>query len=659
MKNNIQNRGITLIALVVTIVVLLILAGITIQLLINDGGIFSQANRAKEQTEIAVLKDRIENIRISWIVDKTLDPSLKIDDLWNRFIAGDIIATTEDVEGPEKDENGNDVYTLNTKDGYTVEIIVNETGLPEIGDIVKGALPPIIRRIEASSTASHIKAKAIVSRLKNGSVEYWCKVSTENDSEYKKMNFISNEEEAEIDLTPVEGATYVIKAVAQNEAGKHESTAEITIGLKVKGLTIDKTQETLVPSETLQLIPTITPDNAENKKLTWTSSNPEVATVDENGVITAVTNGSAVIIVTTTDGSNLSATCNITVEIPVESVALNITSTQIKPNGTITLVATVMPENATNKNVTWKSSDTSIATVNSSGVVTGKVEGTATITVTSVDDTIKTASCTVKVSEEDNWEEIAKWAGQIAKDSSINSNSEFATVNLTGGGTKKVTVGDLFTVKYNGEKYTVRLLGFKHDTLAENTSYGNIGTPAGMSFEFTEILEKNQRMHSADDNLVGWKGCEMRIYLNGSSNTTKGGLVTALSNKGYIKKVTKPYLLGYSATTASKDCSDWLWLLSCSEIWDKGRTSEAIYGYAKAKEGERYKFYSIKNPDGSTDDVNANLRKKTKEGSAQGWWLRSPTQGSHEGFCTASGAGQSSNTFASWKNSGISPGFSI
>ena len=336
---------------------------------------------------------------MAWIADKAVDPSLPITDLWDRLIAADIIATYDDVEGPEKDESGNDIYILNTKESYTVEIIVNDKGHIEIGDIVKGALPPVVRKVEATTTDTGITAKAIVSRLKNGSVEYWYKISTENDSEYKKMNFVSNEEGAQVQLTPAEGTTYVIKAIAKNDAGEHELTTEITIGVKVKGLTLDKTTATVNKGSTLQLIPTITPEDAENKKLTWNSSNEAIATVDENGLVTGVASGNTVITATTTDGSNLSATCNILVPTLITGITLK-TTESVAMTKTVILTATVTPSNATSKTVTWKSSNESIATVNSSGVVTGKAVGTANITATAIDGSgIVSNICTVTVKE--------------------------------------------------------------------------------------------------------------------------------------------------------------------------------------------------------------------------------------------------------------------
>ena len=131
--------------------------------------------------------------------------------------------------------------------------------------------------------------------------------------------------------------------------------------------------------------------------MTWESSNKSVATVDANGLVTAVSAGTATITVTTEDG-NKTATCAVTVAaatVPVTGVTLNKTSTSLYVGDTETLTATVEPSDATNKNVTWNTSDTSVATVNN-GVVTAVSAGTATITVTTADGGF-TDTCTVTV----------------------------------------------------------------------------------------------------------------------------------------------------------------------------------------------------------------------------------------------------------------------
>ncbi|MCI9178196.1 MAG: Ig domain-containing protein, partial [Clostridia bacterium] len=618
-----------------------------------QGGIIGQANKASESYKIADLRDRIDVIRIAWIADKAVNPSLPITDLWDRLIKADIIATYDDVEGPEKDETGNDIYILNTKDGYTVEIIVNDKGHVTIGDIVKGALPPVVRRIEASTTDTGILAKAIVSRLKNGTVEYWYKLSTENDSEYKKMNFVSNEEGAKVDLTPVEGTTYVVKVVAKNEAGEHELTAEITIGVKVKGITLDKTTAIVAPNGTLQLVPSIIPENAENKKLAWTSSNQAVATVDENGLVTGETVGNAIITATTTDESNLSATCNLTVKIPVTGISLNKTSAKVEIGKTINLIATVEPENATNKEIKWESSNTSIATVSNTGVVTGVANGTVTITATSLDNETIKKTCSVEVTEESNWEELEKIAKAISK-SGISSETKTATGTTEDGIDYKITAGDIFKVKYNGTTRRVRVLGFNHDDLVSTSAYkGQTSTKAGISFEFLDCMTGTDQWAMNDNsntNSGGWTGTTIRGKLNNSK--------PKLSNSSYIKQVKKPYATTYNTDSlSSTPANDYLWLLSCTEIWGSSSASGCKSGYSKTTEGSQYKFYKDLAP--VYNSGKGELIKKIAEtDSAAQWWLRSPHSYSYDWFCTVYSNGYCNNRYA--RNViGVAPGFCI
>ena len=148
---------------------------------------------------------------------------------------------------------------------------------------------------------------------------------------------------------------------------------------------------------TVQLMATVTPDNATSKTVTWSTSNPEVATVDATGLVTAVANGKATI--TATAGGE-TATCEVTVAIvvPVTGVALDKTEATLTEVGaTVTLVATVSPDNATNKTVTWESSNTEVATV-VDGVVTAVANGKATITAKAGE---KTATCEVTVAIEE------------------------------------------------------------------------------------------------------------------------------------------------------------------------------------------------------------------------------------------------------------------
>ena len=164
------------------------------------------------------------------------------------------------------------------------------------------------------------------------------------------------------------------------------------------GISLNATDQSLFINQTFQLTATVTPAAASNKTVSWTSSNNAVATVNSNGLVTALTAGSAIITATTTDGTNLSASCNVTVSIiPVTTVSLNKTSLTLDIDENYQLVASVYPSNATYKTLTWSSSNNAVATVSSDGLITPRSPGEATITATTTDGTNLTASCQVTV----------------------------------------------------------------------------------------------------------------------------------------------------------------------------------------------------------------------------------------------------------------------
>ena len=186
---------------------------------------------------------------------------------------------------------------------------------------------------------------------------------------------------------------------AKTEDGAKTATCKVTVVAKVYPVTsvsLDKTSASLTEGETITLTATVNPDNATNKNVSWKSSNTSVASVVD-GKVTALKAGTTTITVTTEDG-NKTATCNITVNAkvyPVTGVSLDKTSASLTEGETITLTATVNPDNATNKNVSWKSSNTSVASV-VDGKVTALKAGTTTITVTTEDGN-KTATCKITV----------------------------------------------------------------------------------------------------------------------------------------------------------------------------------------------------------------------------------------------------------------------
>lgn len=180
-------------------------------------------------------------------------------------------------------------------------------------------------------------------------------------------------------------------------------TCAVTVNHRVvtpSSVTMDKTALTLEVGGSSVVRAIVLPENADNKSVTWSSSNNSVATVTSEGYVQAVAPGEADITAVTTVGG-LIATCHVTVKAPVvavTSISLNHESEVMDFNSSLTLVATVLPENATNKAVSWSSSNPSVASVSDAGVVSsGNTTGTAVITAKSVSDESITATCTIEV----------------------------------------------------------------------------------------------------------------------------------------------------------------------------------------------------------------------------------------------------------------------
>lgn len=184
---------------------------------------------------------------------------------------------------------------------------------------------------------------------------------------------------------------------AKTVSGNYTATCAITVGDKVNvtGLTIDITDLEMLKGETVTILATVEPSNASEKTITWSSSNKKVATVNANGVVTAVNTGETVITAVTKDGS-YQRQCKITVVQPVTGITLSVDSLRIATGKSKTIKATITPDDASNKNIIWESSDESVATVTSAGVVRAKSAGTATIFATTEDGGYS-AACNVTV----------------------------------------------------------------------------------------------------------------------------------------------------------------------------------------------------------------------------------------------------------------------
>ena len=223
-------------------------------------------------------------------------------------------------------------------------------------------------------------------------------------------------------VTPLKNGTTNVKVVVQYfEGTKVNLTEEIVVDYKAESISLDKTNITLNNNKPVKLNEKVLPEYTNNKKVNWKSSDEKIARVDGNGNVTAVENGTCKITATTTDGTNKTASCDVKVDIKAESIGFSLTSYKITDLAqTPSFTAKILPENTANKNVTWKSSDTSIATVSSSGVIKAVSNGTCKITATTKDGTNLSASVDIIVDIKAKSVALNKTSMQITSQNSIN-----------------------------------------------------------------------------------------------------------------------------------------------------------------------------------------------------------------------------------------------
>ena len=567
LKNTLRrNKGITLIALVVTIIVLLILAGISISMLTGQNGILNRAQEAKSKTEKGSAREELELAITSLGMDYHINGQ-----------GGTFRDYIFSHEAELKKELGSDDVTLN---------------------------------------------------------------KTENTITYKGKIFTVNED----------GSIEAVDGIALTDTKK---TLQIVDGTA---------EEATLTANLINL----------DGSITWSSNKPSIVTVTGNGTtatIKAVAEGTATI---TASCSGKSATCEVTVKQIKYASSLTIKGeTEVAEGGTINL--TVEQGNNGNEEIEWSVDDTSKATVvakegtgGDSAIVTGKKQGTtATITAKAKNSGIKTtATITVTAPAFANytWQEINALAKEIAKDSTITKDTGTVTKTINGK-SYTATVGAKKTITIDEKDYTVRILGFNHDTLSDGqTAYGDASiTKAGISFEFETILP-GAKMNSSITNSGGWESSLMRTNLN--STTAADGMInlsdlekdTAIGSN-IIKSVMKNYIKTYNNAGSITTCNDKLWLLACSEIWNNGYNGDGTYGLAVASEGAQYKYYA---------DINATYNSynyklyKMYQGSTSSsyWWLRSPNSSSDINFCDVNRYGT-----CYWGNAdaalGVAPGFAI
>ncbi len=544
MEKIINNKGITLVALVITIIVLLILAGISIQAITNTG-LFANAKKAKEKS----------------------------------------------MEGQLKEEISLAIQSIQTEEIYKGNSVTLET-------LAGGQLQKELKDITAELAEGEI----------NG--------------EYKDYEYTIDSNFNVTINGPVTGV-------------RIKGNAEVQTGYVFEGNTVEIKVTASITEGTITGIEA--PEGATIK--TDTSATEKVYTVNKNGAyVFKITSDSGKTKNVTANVENILAAPQITIsEVTGNSFKINVENDY--PEGAITeyrysVGGTVKQQGKTDKSYTV----TGLAELTEYN----NIQVTAYINSASKESNVEKVTTDLKDGIAYSWDAIVEMAKAISNDTSITDDSDTATVNG-----KTLKVGQMKNL--DGKR--VRILGFNHDELAEpTTAYGSATRTgkAGISFEYVDFLSSTE-MNSTSTNSGGWNASALRGTLNGTT-------YNSLSIKSNIKKVKKDYIPTYNVAS-TQQTEDYLWLLSCGEIWDNGYNGGSTRGYAITTEGKQYKYYKMKL--GSTKFNSSNdITKKPSASNSNWWWLRSPNYGNGYYFCHVHSDGDCTNASAS-ASVGLAPGFSI
>ena len=342
-----KEKGLTLIALIVTIIVMIILAGIAISAITGKSEITNQARESKNKSErqeiIESAKSQISDTLVENVgTDITRSQLKEILDKYFENVPDDY---TLDTELTTKSEYGN--YVIKVSEIYDRTTIFADNG-EDSSETTPANTSSTNGGSGSNSTGNNIGSTSL---------------STKNSENTGEEQNNSTREPEEIDVT---GVKLDNKSVILDLNGKN----------------------------TIQLNETPIPNNAnKNTKMKWTSKKKTVATVTQDGMVTGKAVGNSTIMAASKNGK--SAECLVVCQAKITGITVNPVTASIPVGGTIQLTATIAPNTVTEK-ITWKSSNTDVAKVDRNGLVTRVAKGKAIITAQNPAGTIK-ATCTVTV----------------------------------------------------------------------------------------------------------------------------------------------------------------------------------------------------------------------------------------------------------------------
>ena len=334
-----ENKGITLIALIMSIIILILLAGVTIGLVVGENGLIAKVKLAVEMHELEAEKERLEVIKQTVAINN--EGTVTVDKYIDKLI--DLGITTLDNVTDNKDESKQLItdkgFDVNVKPRGENDIIVTINGRAEGG---KDDIVPTKAIIQLTSTTFNtgesITATITHQDEDSGVNIEKCRwglttsdqpIGVEEESQYTGGNFTCSPQD--VIITASLPGNYYLHVLTVDKAGnKIETVSEvITVNQLVTKVSMTPTTITMDKGSIQIVTAKIEPDNASNKTINWSSNNDNIVEVNANGQMTAKNEGTAVVTATAADGSGKSATCSITVK------AVIVTKDMIAANPTL------------------------------------------------------------------------------------------------------------------------------------------------------------------------------------------------------------------------------------------------------------------------------------------------------------------------------------
>ena len=470
----------------VTIIILIILATVSINVVFGEGGLIKRAEQSSDVAKESAAREKL-NLKLGEYKFDIYEQNIK-----DGTIKDSYLCTKLSELGPTRVATDTKYY----------EVVVDEY----VFWVNRETLEIVSKGKDNTPDATKVTASNIT--IKEGQTASIAVTIEPTGASTRNVTYkSSNENVAKVSNGTVTGISAGKATITIKTKNGHEETFEVTvIESNLTKITLNPTTLNFIVGDTAskKISATLEPADAMNRKITWTSTNTNVATVNDKGEVTAVGKGTCEVKETSDKNESVYGSCSVTVsEIEVESISLDKQTLKVGTGKTSeALVVTFTPANATNKTITWSSNPTSIATV-TDGKVTGVKEGTATITATSANG--KTATCSVTIAEVAMT--IAEAKAAVQKDGLQAHIGDLVEYNPTAGGKCRIfyydEVGDFGTA---GKLYLKRDYAGNNTTLSNYASY----TPSAQGLEIMKAMNPKWRDSSyssidlVNEHCVAW-----------------------------------------------------------------------------------------------------------------------------------------------------------